>query len=106
MKRFLDYINEIKSPNLKKARERHDQERLDLKKRQATEILRAQEKDIDSSRREQEKKVRARAAQTSENVELNIEENRDKDELPKKEPPPEIGTDDIVKRYKKFIPNQ
>jgi hypothetical protein len=92
MKRFLEFLNEIKSPEQKRAREKHDQEKLELKRRHANEILRAQEKDIDASKREQEKKMRQRASVAEEQVD--------------KEPPPEIGTDDIVRRYKKFIPNQ
>jgi hypothetical protein len=102
MKRFLDFINEIKSPNLEKAREKQDQERLELKRRHANEVLRAQEKDIDISKREKEKQMRARAARrTQEQVEITTET-----EHLEKEPPPEVGTDEIVRRYKKFVPNQ
>jgi hypothetical protein len=95
MKRFLEFLNEIKSPEQKRAREKHDQEKLELRRRHANEILRAQEKDIDASKREQEKKMRQRASVAEEQI-----------EQVDKEPPPEIGTDDIVRRYKKFIPNQ
>lgn len=85
MIRFLKHLKEKEET---KAKLKHDREKLDLERRQAQEIARAKQVDFDKQRMDTEKKLRDKLTQ----------EETDN--------PPEVGTNEIVKRYRKFIPGE
>jgi len=85
MKTFKQHISEKEEQRVK---ERQKREKLDQDIRHNDELIRAKQRDFELDRQEIEKKNR---------------ENVTKEDF---STPPEVGTDEIVSRYKKFIPNQ